>query len=269
MPAELRKRKPWTWGPLELIRHANGHYMARDDTDRRIALIGFDNAVEVCIDVFLNLNPMLRGGYQLEREAKQKALRNYHTKIEFYDSYVQETGADIRISVPAIVWYHSLRNQLYHSGNGMVPEAHVIEGARQAAIDVFRVLFGESVDALLEGQPASQEPPSSSPTMFMAQNDEMELLRLYIELEQALQDLVPQGAKAQRLRTAGQLWQEFARRHHVDRKWSQVFDEARTARNRIAHEGGVDFSEDEQVALAVRMMELTDFVRATNQRPGG
>jgi hypothetical protein len=44
---------PWLHGPLELIKHANGHLLADGDTDRRIALIGFDNAIEVCIDVFL------------------------------------------------------------------------------------------------------------------------------------------------------------------------------------------------------------------------
>ncbi|NLH98004.1 MAG: hypothetical protein GX446_00770 [Chthonomonadales bacterium] len=39
--------KPWVCGPYELIRHAEGHRAATSDTDRRMALIGYDNAVEV------------------------------------------------------------------------------------------------------------------------------------------------------------------------------------------------------------------------------
>jgi hypothetical protein len=45
--------KPWMHGPFELIRHADGHLREGDDTDRRIALIGFDNAIEVSIDVYV------------------------------------------------------------------------------------------------------------------------------------------------------------------------------------------------------------------------
>jgi hypothetical protein len=38
------------------------------DTDRRIALIGFDNATEVCVDVFIRLPPKLRNNYEIKRE---------------------------------------------------------------------------------------------------------------------------------------------------------------------------------------------------------
>ena len=46
---------PMGRGPFELIKHADGHVKDSGDTDRRIALIGFDNAIEVCIDVFIKL----------------------------------------------------------------------------------------------------------------------------------------------------------------------------------------------------------------------
>ena len=38
---------PWAKGPFELLRHAYEHLQKGDDNDRRIALIGFDNAIEV------------------------------------------------------------------------------------------------------------------------------------------------------------------------------------------------------------------------------
>jgi hypothetical protein len=128
--------KPWMRGPFELIRHAEGHLRAKGDTDRRIALIGFDNAIEVSIDMFVRLHPTARAGFELRREVVDQALRNYHTKIEFLDNHVQTLQIKLSIPVDEIVWYHQLRNELYHAGNGMVPEVRVIEGARSAALAV-------------------------------------------------------------------------------------------------------------------------------------
>ena len=64
--------KPWINGPLELLHHAEGHYQMDDDFDRRMALIGFDNAIEVAISSFLNLHPKQRGGKQFGRDQVQQ-----------------------------------------------------------------------------------------------------------------------------------------------------------------------------------------------------
>lgn len=39
----------WVYGPFELLVHAELHYLAGKDFDRRMALISFDNAIEVAI----------------------------------------------------------------------------------------------------------------------------------------------------------------------------------------------------------------------------
>jgi aspartyl-tRNA(Asn)/glutamyl-tRNA(Gln) amidotransferase subunit A len=80
--------QPWMRGPLELIRHAHGHFEKDGDTDRRIALIGFDNAIEVCIDVYIRLHPKLRKGIELKREEVDAASKNYHAKLEFLDKHL-------------------------------------------------------------------------------------------------------------------------------------------------------------------------------------
>ncbi|MFH0902472.1 MAG: hypothetical protein V2A73_17725 [Pseudomonadota bacterium] len=178
--------KPWMRGPYELIRHADGHLKDGGDTDRRVALIGFDNAIEVSIDVFIGLHPRLRGGIELTHDEREKALRNYHTKIEFLDQHVESRQIPLSTSVEAILWYHQLRNELYHSGNGMVPELHVIEGARAACLAVFKALFGIEADHFLGGAPPPTKPPTAP--IIPMQNDAMEFLRWYIELERLLVD---------------------------------------------------------------------------------
>jgi hypothetical protein len=143
---------PWAIGPFELIQHAREHLKHDGDVDRRIALIGFDNAIEICIDTFLTLNPKIRGGRTITNEEVEKARKNYHTKLEFFYRYMQEKGVLIETSIKDILWYHQLRNQLYHSGNGLVPEKQAIVGAQSAALLIYKSLFELDTITILEGE---------------------------------------------------------------------------------------------------------------------
>ena len=86
---KIEDLKPWMRGPFELIRQSDGHLKAKGDTDHRISLIGFDNAIEVSIDVFIRLHPKSRNGVEIPKAEVEIATRNYHTKIEFLDNHVQ------------------------------------------------------------------------------------------------------------------------------------------------------------------------------------
>jgi len=141
---------PWTKGPFELIRHSVGHMNLGGDTDRRLALIGFDNAVEVCIDVFMRLHPSLRNGYVVSKAFLDSSTNNFHNKVDWFSTYIQEKNIELGFYVDQLRWYHSLRNELYHSGNGMIPEKHVIEGAYKCAISVFSSLFGQDIANILD-----------------------------------------------------------------------------------------------------------------------
>jgi hypothetical protein len=134
---------PWALGPLELLRHADGHLVNGSDTDRRIALIGFDQVIEICIEAFIRLHPKVRGGVEIPRQEQESSLRTFHSKIEFLERYLTDKKKDLGVSYETIVWYHQLRNELYHSGNGVVPAEYVVHGAREAALRVFTAIFGD------------------------------------------------------------------------------------------------------------------------------
>lgn len=87
-----------------------------------MAIVSFDNAIEVSITTFLNLHPSQRGGRIYTRDQTARWLANYHTKLEFLDQYVNEEKLAREVLTDEIIWFHNLRNELYHSGNGMVPE---------------------------------------------------------------------------------------------------------------------------------------------------
>lgn len=259
---------PWLHGPLELVKHANGHLLDGGDTDRPLALIGFDNAVEVCIDVYLRLHPKLRGGVELEREAVDKARRNYHTKLEFLDGHLQSKELTGLVAVDQVLWFHELRNELYHSGNGMVPELHVIEGARTAALGVFRALFGVDAGLLLQvPEPAAQQ--ASRPMPAVTQSNEMEFLRVFIEFETLLRatlEAAGHGDAAKRSSVVG-VWRdavgEFPKLRHLGEQVSQFIQ----ARNALVHNQTDRPSDSELERLAFGVLEAIDAIESLTKRP--
>jgi hypothetical protein len=100
---------PWALGPFEIILHAEMHYRDGDDLDRRIAIVGFDNAIELAIHTYLSLHPIQRQNRTYPKDDVEKWLDNFHSQ--------------------------------YHVGGATIPQARELEGIREAAMWVFSVLF--------------------------------------------------------------------------------------------------------------------------------
>jgi len=134
--------KPWTRAAFELIVHAELHLRDGGDFDRRMAHIGFDNAVEVAITTYLGLNPIQRQGKSYTKTDVEKWMTNYHTKLEFLEEEAKLRGWNLKIPNDEVVFYHDIRNSQYHAGGPGIPEAEHLAGLRTAAIDTFAMLFG-------------------------------------------------------------------------------------------------------------------------------
>ena len=133
--------KPWARGSFEQILHAEMHMLNGEDFDRRIALISFDNSIEVSITTYLTLNPIQRNGVQYTKDDVKNWLNNYHTKIDFFMGELVRRSLPTEIEKSVIIWYHDIRNEQYHGGSRGVPESHVLDAIRKAALWVFSVLF--------------------------------------------------------------------------------------------------------------------------------
>jgi hypothetical protein len=141
----------WAEGPFELILHGELHYRAGGDFDRRMALISFDNSIEVSITTYLSLDPIHRKNRQYRRDDVEKWLSNFHTKIDFFLVECGNWGLSIRVDKPLFVWYHGIRNDQYHIGGPSIPEDRAIRGIREAALWVYAVLYDiPTVDQILE-----------------------------------------------------------------------------------------------------------------------
>lgn len=146
--------EPWVHGPLELIKHAEEHVQANGDFDKRIALISYDNAIEVSISTYLQLHPSQRKGAEYQKEDVKKWLSNYHSLLSFFfDKFIKDSGQKPLIDKSDIIHYHDLRNNLYHEGKYLVPSIRDIRGARAAALYVFSSLFSVNGVELLKSAP--------------------------------------------------------------------------------------------------------------------
>ena len=155
---------PWANGPFELMIHAESYLRRGDDFDRRISLISFDNAIEVAITTYLTLHPIQRGGRTYASNNVEQWMRNYHSKLEFFEEEIKSRNVKWQVEKAHIIWAHDCRNEQYHGGQKGIPEKNVLDVARSAALWIFSVLFDVSdTEATLEQallEQAPRKPPS-------------------------------------------------------------------------------------------------------------
>jgi hypothetical protein len=130
---------PWSEGPKELLQHAVGHIAHDGDFDRRIAMISIDNAVELMIKTFLSLPRRKLGTKGPSRKELEEASNSFPELLDLLENYAGErlTG----VSLDEIEWYHRIRNQLYHSGNGITVEVARVQTYLSLAKTLFQTLF--------------------------------------------------------------------------------------------------------------------------------
>ncbi len=159
----MRLLKPWAYGPFELIVHAEMHNLAGEDFDRRLAMIGFDNAIEVAITTYLGLHPIQRGNRQYRRADVDQWLTNYHTKVDFVEAEFATRSVSLVHGKDEIVWFHEVRNGQYHAGGAAIPQARELQGVRAVAIQIFSVLFDEADTERLVKERIADLSPHSRP----------------------------------------------------------------------------------------------------------
>jgi hypothetical protein len=162
--------KPWAYGPFEILLHAEKHYLAGEDIDRRLSMVGFDNAIELAITTYLNLHPIQRAGRTYKNEDVEKWSSNYHTKAEFFFLECKSRGVVPNAKQDEVVWFHGVRNGQYHGGGTNVPDQRVLSGVRAVALEVFSILFDEKDASLLLEEHIAMMSSSSSPPRTDAQD---------------------------------------------------------------------------------------------------
>lgn len=139
---------PWSEGPKELLQHAVDHIAHDGDFDRRIAMISIDNAVELMIKTFLGLPKRKTKGLGPSRKQLEDASNSFPSLLDLLEEFAGDrlTG----VSLDEIEWYHRIRNQLYHSGNGITVEIARVQTYLSLAKTLFQNLFNTELSLAAE-----------------------------------------------------------------------------------------------------------------------
>ena len=148
--------KPWMDGPAELLAHAERHLRRGGELDLRIALVGFDNSIEVTVTTYLNLHQWQRNGRSYEGKDVATWLVSYNPRLDFLEAEAAGRGVDLASPKDEMLYYHRVRNQQYHSDLVGVPPQRAIRGIRDAALWTFAFLFEVTDTASLADELLSQ-----------------------------------------------------------------------------------------------------------------
>jgi hypothetical protein len=136
-------------GPREILQH--GLSLLHDDSDRnrRLALLSIDNAVELTIKTYLGL-PKRITGLQISRKDFAEISESFPKML---DALEEHAGQYLNgIDLGDIEWFHRLRNQLYHQGNGLTVARDQVEVYAELAKLLFRNLFGDDLSVAPEDE---------------------------------------------------------------------------------------------------------------------
>jgi len=133
---------PWASGPGEILRHGLDLLKKDSDTNRRLAMIAIDNAVELMTKTYLGL-PKRITGLTISRKEYQESAESFPALLDALEKYAADKLDGIDLG--AIEWYHRLRNELYHQGNGLTVERDKVEIYAELANLLFRNLFGQQL----------------------------------------------------------------------------------------------------------------------------
>lgn len=138
-----RSSSPWASGPRELLRHGLELLRRGSEADRRLAMIVIDNAVELTIKTFLGL-PKRLTGIQVPRARYQEMAESFPKLLDALEEFCPAKLDGIDLG--EIEWYHRLRNQLYHQGNGLTIERDKVSVYAELARLLFLRLFDEELE---------------------------------------------------------------------------------------------------------------------------
>lgn len=130
--------QPWASGPKEILEHGISLLRKDSDRNRRLALLAVDNAVELTIKTYLGL-PKRINGIVVPRKEYAEFSESFPKLLDALEQYASDKISGIDLG--EIEWFHRLRNQLYHQGNGLTVDRDKVEIYSELAKLLFESLF--------------------------------------------------------------------------------------------------------------------------------
>lgn len=136
--------KPWINGPRELLVHGLQHLEIDTGFDNRIAFISIDNSVELMIKTYLSLPKRISKIEGLTRKRREEIHSNFPSLLDGLEEFAEKKLNGIDLG--DIEWFHRVRNQLYHDGNGITVEKEKVQAYAEIAKILFENLFEQKTE---------------------------------------------------------------------------------------------------------------------------
>ena len=143
---------PWASGPGEILRHGLSLLSEDSDANRRLAFLSIDNAVELTMQTYLGL-PRRVTGLSVTRREVQQMTESFPAMLDALEEHAADKLRGLQLG--EIEWYHRLRNQLYHQGNGLTVEMAKVQ------------VYGELARLLFKSLSADETPKTDSKPFTM------------------------------------------------------------------------------------------------------
>ena len=205
--------KPWMAGPRELLVHGLQHLDLDTDFDNRMAMISIDNSIELMIKTYLGLPKRISNIEGLSRRRLQEITANFPALLDG----LEEFGGDKLngIDLGDIEWFHRIRNQLYHDGNGITVEKEKVE------------VYGEMAKILFENLFDHQIIEMGNETLHHSLTGEF--IKLWADLER------PNDSDSERPVPAMHRIQQMIRNGELSEKQAEKLQRVRHFRNHLVH----------------------------------
>lgn len=207
---------PWASGPGEILQHGISLLQRDSDANRRLAMLSIDNAVELMIKTYLGL-PRRVTGIALTRAQYNEISENFPALLDAIDHHASDKLDGINLG--EIEWYHRLRNELYHQGNGLTVERDKVEVYAELAKLLFKNLFGVEIGVREQG------------TELLGR-----FMEAWVHLEQAAGKVVTKKRPASgRMQSIGNLVYELRALGYIDEVTAKEIEHLRMVRNEVVH----------------------------------
>ena len=244
--------QPWAAGPKEILEHGIALLRKDSDKNRRLALLAVDNAVELTIKTYLGL-PKRINGIAVPRKEYAEFSESFPKLLDAVEQYASDKISGIDLG--EIEWFHRLRNQLYHQGNGLTVDRDKVEIYSELA----KLLFENLFNAQLTFAPEDQHQLLG------------EFLAAWVGFERMTGSLIDKneellGASKSRLRPPMMAINELARVGIFESADAAEIDALRRIRNEVVH-GTSDYKAVVNRSVIKKLEEITRKYQAVVDAP--
>lgn len=210
----------WAAGPAELLQHGISLVSEKSDAKRRIAMILIDNSAELIMQTYLTL-PKRISGLELTRKERDEYCRNFPSLLDGIEKHAQEKL--IGLNLGEFEWFHRLRNELYHQGNGLTVERRNLEVYAELCEKLFEALFEIELELNV---------PKDSDAALIG-----EFFESWINIERKLTEWAPENNR----RSVGAIVAALHEKGHLTSDVVMTFGAVQKIRNELIHgEADVD-----------------------------